>query len=282
MRALKGRPEHLPDFREPPLVEVVLGVQFASIAGFRIVHAGLLWQEYRALFPRIVEQPPLNPLFETSSAPGSSDRGFQIELTAGPPVPRLWFLNQDQTQLLQFQPDRLIYNWRKVGSTSAADYPRYETIKVRFVEQYATLQSFLCSQGLESIKPNQCEVTYVNNIHSDQNEDLASSIGRVIRFWTDPPSSGALTPLEDMRFLFRSPLRGEDGSFLGRLTVAVEPAGRQNGVRIIRLTLTARGLPLQDTDEGVFQFFDLGRDRIVRAFTEVTTDEMHIRWGRSK
>ena len=41
--ALNGRPEDLPDFRDPPLVEVVLGVQFATVAGFGSVHAGLLW-----------------------------------------------------------------------------------------------------------------------------------------------------------------------------------------------------------------------------------------------
>ena len=198
------------------------------------------------------------------------------------PVPRLWFLNQDHTQLIQFQPDRFIYNWRKIGSTSAADYPRYEFIRTRFIEQYAILQSFLNSQRLGHVEPNQCEVTYVNNIPSGQDEELASAVGRVIRFWTDPPSSGALTPIEDMRFLFRSPLYGADGRFVGRLTVATEPAGRQDGIWIIRLTLTSRGLPLQDTDEGVFQFFDLGRDRIVRAFTELTTEEMHNRWERSE
>lgn len=213
---------------------------------------------------------------------GSTNRGVRFEITSATPIPRLWFVNEDQTQLIQFQPDRFIYNWRKVGSTSGADYPRYEAIRARFTEQYLRLKSFLSSQDLGDLAPNQCEVTYVNDIHSQENEDLVPSLGEVIRFWRDPPPLGALSPLEDARLLFRSPLQATDGSFLGRLTVAAEPAGRHDKARVVRLSLTTRGVPMQDTDEGILQFFDLGRDRIVRAFTEMTTEQMHARWGRLK
>jgi len=280
--ALKGRPEHLPDFREPPLIEVVLGVQFGTVAGFRIVHAGLLWQEYRRQFPHCTEQPPLDPAFETVGPFGSSDRGLRIEVTSGAPMARLWFINEDQTQLIQFQPDRFIYNWRKAGTTSGAGYPRYEAIRGRFMEQYQRLKAFLRSHSLEDLAPNQCEVTYVNHIHSMEDEDLAPSLGKVLRLWSDPPPTGALAPLEDARLLLRSPLQAPDGTFLGRLIVAAEPAGRQDKASVVRLILTARGLPLQHTDDGILEFFDLGRDRIVRAFTEITTDQMHARWGRLK
>jgi uncharacterized protein (TIGR04255 family) len=191
-------------------------------------------------------------------------------------------VNEDQRQLIQFQPDRFIYNWRKIGSTSGADYPRYETIRSRFVEQYQKLKSFLSSQNIGDIVPNQCEITYVNHIHLEEDEGSVASLGEVIRLWKDPPPAGALSPVEDARFLFRVPLQTTEGSFLGRLTVAAEPAGRQDKIGLVRLTLTTRGIPLQPTDEGILQFIDLGRDRIVRAFTEITTERMHQRWGRLK
>ena len=37
------RPDNLPDFGTPPLVEVVLGVQFATPAGYREVFAREVW-----------------------------------------------------------------------------------------------------------------------------------------------------------------------------------------------------------------------------------------------
>jgi uncharacterized protein (TIGR04255 family) len=279
---LNTRPEHLPDFSEPPLVEVVLGVQFGTVAGFRMVHAGLLWQEYRQQFPHFAEQPPLDPAFETTGPIGATDRGLRIEVASGVPIPRLWFINEDQTQLIQFQPDRFIYNWRKMASAAGADYPRYEAIRARFMEQYHKLKAFFRVQGFDDVDPNQCEITYVNHLRSMEKEDLASSLGKVLRVWTDPSPAGALAPVEDYRLLLRCSLQADDGTFLGRLTLAAEPAGRQDKASVVRLILTARGIPLEHTDDGILRFFDLGRDRIVRAFTEITTDQMHSRWGRLK
>jgi hypothetical protein len=59
------RPADLPDYEHPPLVEVVLSVQFAELQGYRTVHAGLLWEgKFRQAYHRVVEQPPLDPTFE--------------------------------------------------------------------------------------------------------------------------------------------------------------------------------------------------------------------------
>ena len=60
------RPPDLPDFDNPPLVEVVLSVQFSDLQSYRTVHPGLLWErKFRESFPEFAEQPPLDPLFET-------------------------------------------------------------------------------------------------------------------------------------------------------------------------------------------------------------------------
>ena len=54
------RPADLPDYEHPPLVEVVLSVQFAELQGYRTVHAGLLWEDkFRKAYPIVAEQPPL-------------------------------------------------------------------------------------------------------------------------------------------------------------------------------------------------------------------------------
>lgn len=76
-------------------------------------------------------------------------------------------------------------------------------------------------------------------------------------------------------------MRDQSGQFLGRLTVSAQPAVRRSDKKpLIALTLTSRGRPIGAGISGVLTFFDLGREWIVRGFTDLTADEMHRMWGR--
>ena len=59
------RPEHLPDFTDPPLDEVVIGVQFAPVPGYNSVHSMGIWELFQPEFPKVVEQPMIETQFET-------------------------------------------------------------------------------------------------------------------------------------------------------------------------------------------------------------------------
>ena len=113
--AKKDRPVDLPEFEKPPVVEVVLGIQFSELRRYRTFHAGLLWGEKfrKAGFPKCVERPSLDPAFETFGAPGRNESRLQLIQMPGPEVPRLWFINHDETELVQIQSDRFLHNWRK-------------------------------------------------------------------------------------------------------------------------------------------------------------------------
>lgn len=66
----------------------------------------------------------------------------------------------------------------------------------------------------------------------------------------------------------------------GRLHVSANPAFKlQEQIPVYMLTLTARGIPPSPDVEGVMSFFDEGRDLIVRSFRDMTTAEMHEKWG---
>lgn len=74
-------------------------------------------------------------------------------------------------------------------------------------------------------------------------------------------------------------LQNESGPY-GRLYVKVLPAYAPDGnTPIYVLELTARGSPQGDGIHGALAFLDLGRDAIVRAFIEMTTETMHQEWG---
>jgi hypothetical protein len=90
---LSARPADLPDFKRPPVTEVVLSVQFATIPEFRSVHIGLLWERLREKYPNVTEHPPLNASFET----------FGLTATqTPPPIQFEMFL----THYHDFEPDR--------------------------------------------------------------------------------------------------------------------------------------------------------------------------------
>jgi hypothetical protein len=52
---MSDRPIDLPDFTNPPVTEVVLGVQFNSIERFLAPHVGLFWQRLVPEFPDVEE-----------------------------------------------------------------------------------------------------------------------------------------------------------------------------------------------------------------------------------
>jgi uncharacterized protein (TIGR04255 family) len=77
-RAVK-RPADLPDYDNPPVNEVVIGIQFehTAITG---AHIGLFWEELRNEFPKASEQPPSNPELSLSSRGASPPRSWTLVL----------------------------------------------------------------------------------------------------------------------------------------------------------------------------------------------------------
>jgi hypothetical protein len=71
------------------------------------------------------------------------------------------------------------------------------------------------------------------------------------------------------------------GPLVGRLFVELT-SGLNMSTRkpTYRFALTVRGAPLGRDLEGVLEFFDFARERIVRGFAELTTAEMHKLWER--
>jgi len=147
----------LPDFANPPVIEVALSVQFNSLTELQAPQLGLLWHEFRPCFPRAEQQPPLDSVTEKFGVRGPGK--VSVTFGMGIPVPRCWFLNEAGTELIQVQQDRFAHNWRKVGEEDS--YPRYEYIRETFKTVLETFHQFLARERFGELIPNQCEVTYV-------------------------------------------------------------------------------------------------------------------------
>jgi uncharacterized protein (TIGR04255 family) len=137
---------------------------------------------------------------------------------------------------VQIQRDRFIRNWRRVRADDR--YPRYETLKPLFSEDWGQFVDFLGQEGLGVPEINQCEVTYINHIEVGAGWETFGQVDKVVSLVTT--GSQRFLPEPEMLTLeARSPM--PDG---GRLRVMMQPAiRRQDAKEVLQWTLTARGRP---------------------------------------
>jgi len=103
------RPADLPDYNDPPVSEVVIGIQFepAAITG---AHVGLFWEALRSEFPKAAEQPPLETRIENLEPLRFASQLLQFSSWRGS---RHWLTSEDDVQLIQIQADRLLLQLAK-------------------------------------------------------------------------------------------------------------------------------------------------------------------------
>ena len=275
------RKEHsvseLASFRQPPLREVALTVQFESLDMLTSAHVGLFWQEVRESFPRIQESValPATPIERKGSRPTN----LRVELLKEPPLTRTQFVDAHDREFVQIQHDRFIRNWRKGDENDV--YPRYEKhIRPRFESEFRRFIEFAHACELGEVKPVQCEIAYFNVIHP------VPSVWESFRDMHGATSTYSLPPVTDLplehdgshlRQVFA--ILDSTGQFAGRLYTEVAPAIVDDR-QAIRFNLTARGHPRCSTVDAAMEFLDLGRRLIVKFFEYATTEGMHNSWKR--
>jgi uncharacterized protein (TIGR04255 family) len=271
--ALSGPPpldDDLPEFGAPPVVEVVLGVQFRPLFGLRPIELAPLREQWRESHPLVQEQPPLPPAIEQAGSGLPT-----VQFVVGPALQsRTWFLSDDQSSLVQLQHDRLTINWRQ---TSDVPYPRYPAVRQAFEERSADLSRFVADRRIGDLMVTQAEVTYINAV--DTAADEMGDLGRILRHWDSPsadlgkPEQGRCAAVFGVPDIGRPPVR---------LYVAVDPAQRPDGRPALFLTLTVRGAPAGPELADALRFMDQAHAHVVRSFTVLTPDAMHALWERHR
>lgn len=254
--------QDLPDYENPPVVEVVCGVLFKPIDTLLAPYVGLLWEKFKPEYPHCQEVPPLEPVIEhfgESPAP-------QLRFTEVPPLPRIWFIHADDTGIIQIQRDRFLHNWRK--RRPEQEYPRYHAVIEMFRDRLSRLRSFLSEAELGTVEPLQYEMTYINHIPQGEGWNALSEIGNVFPDFNWQGARPRFLPeLEGMnwRTAFVLPERA------GRLYVTIRRVVRRSDGRpILLFELTARGIGEDRTSDAMWAWFDLAREWIVRGFTDLT------------
>jgi uncharacterized protein (TIGR04255 family) len=265
-------------YEAPPVTEVVVAIAFRPLSALTVAHLGVFWRDHlEDQFPTVMERPPYDPPLEDFEGPSSTRLSLSLE--EGFPAPRLWFRSADEQDLIQVQRDWFACNWRKVGPT--AEYGRWSSRRRSLERWLGSFQQYLESNNLGVIQPVQCEVTYINHIEPNEYWDRHGQLDRVFRLLR--PTPGSLPEPEQMQFQVQYLIMGAGSENVGRLHVNCTPVrSKKDGTPALALSLTARGLPLTESMEGAFGFLDLARERIVHAFDELTTEDMHRVWRREE
>lgn len=267
-----------PNFQNPPVIEVVLGVQFEPLHEFKTIHVGKLHTLYEADYPIISEHPLLEPRFENFNTDTFPSNHMIFNLIDQKAIPRIWFLSSDDRNLLQFQRDRFIHNWRREEPSSDVPYPRYEKIRDEFQTRYKQFLQFLSEQKLPEPAVNQVEVTYVNLIPCDAS-DFSKSMHEVFEFWNPDPKNSPLGEPETQKFMISYLIKDGDEP-VGRISISSHTLLRKDNKKFLRVDITTRGKPKDISVNGILDFMNLCRTKIVLGFDSLTTDKMHKIWGK--
>ena len=257
-------PTILPSYKKPPVNEVYCGLRYRSLEKFKIPHLGLLWDKFREQYPKIEHALPVE------STPGI----LYVDNATNLPLPRLWFINEQDNKLVQFQVDQFYFNWRQRGD----DYPRYPQIIAGFETVIETIKRFFADHNLGELEPTGYELTYINHIPKGQGWKSAGDVGHVFKnfMWTN---SGQFLgePLNvAWNMVFQLP--ESKGTMVVKLNQATR---KEDNTQILVLTLTVKGQPEQlSNDITLHDWYDIAHEWIVRGFTDLTTPEMNAIWER--
>jgi uncharacterized protein (TIGR04255 family) len=246
----------LPSYKNPPVNEVVCGMRFQTPEKLRIPHIGLLWEKFREEYPNIQHASPI------ISVPGQ----IIEDKTTGFPLPRVWFINLQDNELIQFQCDRFYYNWRRRNGV----YPRYPKVISNFEAAFNKIKDFFKENEFGDFITLELELSYINHIPKGEGWDTVEDLRNLLvdfpwkqrkdRFLPNPYKTTWTS-------VFQLPNEN------GHLTLNVKEVTRiSDKVPIIILELIARKTcEITNEHREIRKWYDLAREWIVRGFADLTS-----------
>ena len=261
-------------FARPPVDEVVLSVLIKPLDKMLAPHLGDIWQEFKQDgFVDIVEHPPVIPAVEKFPSPSKKPE-WRINV---PDLPRLWFIHEDDSQIIQVQRDRFTFNWRKTESEQ--QYPGFPVILKSFETFYNRFCRIITNLGVGMVTPLQYELTYVDLLFQGAGWDTLDSIGKIYNLFVDSPQLNSFWSGAESLILRTSfPLE----NLHGRLHLTIrnrlkEPEKRKT----LQTEFTLRGFPENAEHNTMISWFQSARGEIREKFTSTFTEHIQTQvWER--
>ena len=251
------KPSGLPDYENPPLNEVACGIGFTPLASLRTAHIGRYWESVKERYPATEDAPPL-----------ATEGDLLLNPATGLPPPRVWFLNQSLSRLIQLQHNKLYVNWR--ARDGELKYPRFPEIIADFNWALDSLKRLIEANQLEPLNTEECDLTYINHLDVPKGTPLESFISYAFRdfHWTQ---GDRFLPRPDvLSWRAHFPMPESRGHLSVRLYHATK---REGGDAILVYELAAKGAPRTSSPDALTDWFAGAREMIVRGFSDMTTPE---------
>lgn len=263
----------LADYAAPPVIEVTLGYQFEPALSYNSLMAADFWDRVSDKYPVVEEHSALDPVFETFGAnDGAIPNQVHVEFVSRAPQPRFFFRSERGSELLQFQRDRLHFNWR--GFAAEEPYPRYPAVRSRFEEALAEHDQW--SRGIEwNPRPTQAEIAYINRVPLIDGNGDPCGLSQLFPWLAGLPGT-----TETGAFNFKRRLLDKADRPVARLHFSLQYGTDDRGDRAAQLMFLVRGLPHEVSRSSCLDFLDEGRKVIVNTFTSMTSSAAHARWER--
>lgn len=256
--------EELPRFANPPVVELAVGVEFLSLPSLSVVPLVELRPLWSQEYPHIEEQPAL----PSTNLGASPIPGFNFEVGTGVPPIRIWLLNENRSELLQVQNDRLVLNWR---ANYGSEYPHYRELEPRFMRSWALLQNAVADRSLGELQPISAEVTYINRFTLEDGETLFDALSVLqsnSHFEKSEPAIQLTTPI----------VTADGSSQYGEQKISASRSrDEKREVQLLSVTRVTFFLTESDPIKNALR---RAHASAVVNFAQVTTGKMHQRWGR--
>ena len=268
-------PKSLPEYANPPVIEVVSGVGFTPLEGFKAIHVGLLWNAFRDQFPRVEEHSPLVMPLEVLDVPVV--QVGEVQFSDTPPLPRVWFVDASGNGIVQVQRDALLHNWRKLKDGDT--YPRFDVVISEFREHFSLLTKFVEHHQLGAILPLQYELNYVNHIFPNEYWGQGKVLNNIFPDFQWRQEGRSFLPREYEVVNWKTVVRLPNGA--GRLHITIQTAFKlPERSPVLVLEMKARGIAADRSVDSVWRWFDLAHEWIVRGFADITDTKIQQKlWG---
>ena len=251
-------------YKNPPIDEIVCGIRFNPIKQLQSGHLGILWQKFRSDFPKTEDQNLVGPVSE-------EDLGSPNKF----PLPRVWFIHENENELIQVQRNRFLHNWRKRRPED--EYPGYKKVAENFERHLSRFQEFLVEENLGNLEAKEYELTYIDLIPQGQGWEKLGDLEKVFPNLLPLTRQGILST--DVRAVNWQTILGLPND-TGQLGIAIRNANLiSNSQQIIHIEFRAlSNRPYQPRRA----WFEAVHNTITKLFSNLVSDEIQEKfWGRN-
>ncbi len=246
-------------FHNPPINELVIATYFnPPLFTLRNEHIGLFWSRIRDEFPAVEQQAPVG------GAEAFEHIGGEFF-----PMPRFWFVAEDNVNLIQLQKNAFMLNWRRRD----AQYPHFaENLKPVFDKYFRVFEDFAREDaGVQDIKIDLCELTYINTIDVCEYWQGPQDTAKVIPSFAIPETGieSSAAPAFNCTYVY---VPSNDLQL--RVSIRNAEVAAKPGTPVLVLEIKASGRLGQVGKSTADEWFERAHDAIIASFVGMTSEDI--------